>query len=139
MTFELDDINSQVVIKWENQNKVGLSLDQQIHLLEKGILVVEQRALKTLSSIGLMVILDRVLHESIEKFDILCDAKINNGFSIEALLKSDKKLDLEKLIEGLRFFLIELLRVLGRLTAEILTKPLLNELQNVTFESKDNK
>ena len=65
MTFELEDINSNVVLNWEKSNNDGLSLDQQVILLEKGILAVEQRALKTLSSIGLMVILDRVLHQSI--------------------------------------------------------------------------
>ena len=139
MTFELEDENSQVVLKWEKENSEGLTLDQQVVLFEKGILAVEQRALKTLSSIGLMVILDRVLHQSIDKFDFLSEAKVTNGFSIEALLESDKNINLEKLIEALRFFLIELLRVLGRLTAEILTQPLLRELQNVTFESKDNK
>lgn len=134
------DNHAQVSEEWESKNIIGLSIDQQILLLEKGIHAIEQRALRTLSSITLMVIFDRVLYQGIEKFDILSEATINNGISIEALIRTDNNLDYKiNLIEALRFLLIELLRVLGRITAEILTKPLHYELMNVTFESKEIK
>lgn len=142
MNPDYGDVHFQIVDEWLTTNSIGLSLDQQVFLLEKGIHSVEQRALKTLSNIGLMVILDRVLHQSTEKFDLLCDVKIINGINIDAILNSEitkNTKDTQNIIIGLRYFLIELLRVLGRLTAEILTKPLHTELKNVTFESKDNK
>lgn len=138
MNSDQKDAHSQVVHEWESKNNIGLTLDQEVQLLEKGIHAVEQRALRTLSSITLMVILDRVLQQSTEKFDSLSEANIINGLSIEALLQTDRNQDSKKiLIEALRYLLIELLRVLGRITADILTNPLHNELMNVTFESKE--
>ncbi len=139
MTSLYTDNHIEVVDEWFSANSIGLSLDQQVMLLEQGIHKVEQRALRTLSNIGLMVILDRVLHQSIEKFDFLSEVKIINGIDLDGILNSEKKLDTQNLIIGLRYFLIEILTVVGRLTAEILTKPMHTELKKVTFESKDKK
>jgi hypothetical protein len=87
MTVEQLPNHLAVIDTWEEKTARGLSVDQQILLLEKGIHAVEKRALKTLSLITLTVVLDRALNQSKEKFTILQNAKIDSGVSILKLLE----------------------------------------------------
>ena len=133
MTVEQNITYAKLVQDWENKNTSGLPLTQRVILLEKAIHVIEQRALVTLSSITLEVILDRVLHQSVEKFPILSEVKlINKHPNFQELLNTGNHKP-EELVEALRFFLIELITVLGRITADILTAPLHKELLKVTW------
>lgn len=128
------NIYAELVQDWESKNTSDLSLAQRAILLEIAVHVIEKRALMTLSSVTLEVILDRVLHQSNEKFPILSGVKfINKQLNFQDLLQTGKGHKPEDLVEALRFLLIELITVLGRITADILTSPLHKELLKVTW------
>lgn len=83
----------------------------------------------------LTLILDRVLHESQEKFSLLSEATIkSNSLSFEKLHHLHKP---EELLVPVRYLLVELLTVLGRITADILTIPLHKELLKVTWNHSE--
>jgi len=133
------DVHSELVSTWEEKSANGLSLVEHIRLLERGILSVERRASQTLSRVTLLVILDRVLQQSKNKFPILSQVSIEPS---SLHFEIDSNLDVQKhgqLIEALRFLLIELLNVLGRITSDILTIPLHVELLKVTWNEPEKK
>ncbi len=127
MTAFPDDIHSSAVKSWL---QTGASTPRQkIILLEKAFRVIQARASLTLSSVTLMVVLDRILQQSKEKLPIL------NTVTIEGQILNFETLDKDRhpieVSEALTFLLAELLRVLGRLTADILTKTLHKELVEI--------
>jgi hypothetical protein len=138
MTLPQEDKHSTLVADWSKKNASGISLDQHVLLLEKAIRAMEQRALVTLSNVILVVILDRVLHQGKEKFPLLYEIKLDpkNLVSFE-LLRTNKNYKSEELIEAYQYLLVDLLRVLGRITADILTVPLHQELLKVTWDSEN--
>lgn len=132
------DIHLQLVDSWEKNNANGLSADKQAQLFGKAVHAVEQRTLLTLSSATLMVILDRVLKQSKKKYPMLSDIKIEaKGMNFDPLINS-KEHKSEDLLEGLRYLLVELLGVLGSITADILTPPLHRELFKVTGDFRNS-
>ena len=136
---QLSDVHSAHVMTWENQSHSNLALHKRIQLFEIAIHAIERRASKTLSGVTLLVILDRVLSQSKEKFPFLSYISVESN---SLNLKSHEQindLDQNELIEALRYLLIELLRVLGRITADILTIPLHNELLKVSWNEPETK
>ena len=128
-------IHSDLIEDWEKKNIVGLTSDQHVRLLEKAIQAIKQRAGITLSAVTLTLIIDRVLHESKDKYPLLSEASIeSNRLSFEKMLIHHKS---EYLLEPIRYVLIELLTVLGRITADILTIPLHKELLKVTWNHSE--
>ena len=125
----------KLIKDWENTNAIGLNSDQHVRLLEKAIRAIELRAGTTLSVVTLTLILDRVLHESKEKYPLLSEAFIEtNRLSFEKIYNHHKS---EHLLEPVRYVLVELLTVLGRITADILTTPLHKELLKVTWNHSE--
>lgn len=138
MTLPQEDKHSMLVEDWTKKNASAISADQHVLLLEKALQAIEQRALMTLSNVILMVILDRVLHQGKEKFPLLSEAKLDNKNLISFdLVRTNKNHKSEKIIEALQYLLVDLLRVLGRITAEILTAPLHQELLKVTWDTEN--
>jgi hypothetical protein len=138
----LDNLNnghSQFVETWEKQAAKGLTPTQHLELLGLGIKAVQNRASLTLSHVTMLVVLDRILQESQENFPILGNMTLtSNTFKFEDHLN----LDTEKrndYMKALRFLLNELLNVLGRITADILTIPLHNELIKVQWNEPEKK
>ena len=128
-------MHSDLIEDWEKKNTEGLSADQHVRLLEKAIRAIELRAGITLSVVTLTLILDRVLHESHEKYSLLSEASIQtNSLNFEKLHHLYKP---EDLFVPLRYLLVELLTVLGRITADILTTPLHKELLKVTWNHSE--
>lgn len=138
MTSPQEDKHSKVVEDWTRKNASGISSDQHVLMLEKAIRAIEHRALMTLSNVIVMVILDRVLHQGKEKFPLLAEAKLDvkNFISLEPLC-TNKNHKNEELIAAFQYLLLDLLRVLGRITAEILTAPLHQELLKVTWDTEN--
>jgi hypothetical protein len=120
---------------WEDKNTKGLSAKKIVQLFGAAIHAIEQRSLFTLSSITVTVVADRVLYESTDKFPILAGVKIEpKGMSLAGLLDQSEKVNPEELRNALHHLLVELLTVLGNITADILTAPLHAELMQVTRE-----
>lgn len=134
MTDEKDDIHSKKIDVWLKYEGDHLSSKEKILLLEKGITNVEARASQTLSSITLMVVVDRVLHQAKHLYPAISQVNIDSHFLNFSAM--DKEKDANEKIAALTFILKELFRVLARLTSNILNNPLHNELKKVS--SKDS-
>jgi hypothetical protein len=112
-----------------------LPADQLVQLFGCAIQAIEKRSLVTLSSITVSVVVDRALHESKENFPILSEITTGpKGLNLDALHEMGTHHTSEELREALRCLLVELLNVLGNITADILTIPLHRELMEVTCE-----
>jgi hypothetical protein len=129
------DSHAQAVKEWFELNASGLSPAQQIHLLEQGILAIEGRACAVLSSVTMMVIMDRVLYQTQQKFPILPRATLQQHLLETTLVEKDQHA--EEIVAALTYLLVELLGVLGRITADILTMPLHIELKRVTVNDSE--
>jgi hypothetical protein len=131
-----EDVHSKNVEYWFSFASKGMTPKDQVLLLEKGIATVERRACQTLSSITLKVVIDRVLHETQQKFSVISDVTLDEKFlNFSAMDK--EKYALEK-VDALTYLLVELMKVLARLTANILNTPLNNELKKVTMDSGES-
>ena len=124
------DMHAKQVELWEKKYLANSSVHEQLELFEKALYAIVTRANATLSKITIEVVLDRVLYQSTEKYSQLSLVEIQNG---QFIVKSMKLAD-EGWLPAVRYLLIELLGVFGRLTAEILTIPLHKELMQVSSE-----
>ncbi len=122
-----DDVHSKAVNRWLDAG--ALTTNQKIVLLEKAIRAIETRAGLTLSKITLLVVLDRVHQQVKEELPVLHLVKIEDQSLRFTELKNDP--DSAEVARALTALLIELLRVLGRLTADILTETLHKELLTI--------
>ena len=131
-----EHVHSKNVEYWFSLASKGMTPKDQVLLLEKGIATVERRACQTLSSITLKVVIDRVLHETQQKFSVISDVTLDEKF-LNFSAMDREKYALEK-VDALTYLLVELMKVLARLTANILNTPLNNELKKVTMDSGES-
>lgn len=133
------DVHSTFVMTWEKNTGNGLTKVNRARLFEKAIHAVEKRSCTTLSNVTLLVILDRVLHQCRDKYPVLSEVSVEaRSLNFQKLQNlEDQKLD--DFIEALRYLLIELLKLLARITADILTIPLHSELLKVTWNEPEKK
>jgi len=83
---------------------------------------IRERAHRTLGDVTLTAIVDRVLLEAAERFPMLTALTLNaTRLRDEDLQERAVHFGQGHLEEAIRFVLVELLRVLGHLTAEVLT------------------
>jgi len=101
------DGHLKLIKDWENTNAIGLNSDQHLQLLEKAIRAIELRAGSTLSVVTLTLILDRVLHETKDKYPLLSEALFeSNRLSFEKMHIHHKSF-LPNMIRGkLHIFLV---------------------------------
>ena len=120
---------------WLRQNACCHSREQLRDLFSRAFDALWRRSLVTLGEVTLSAIFDRILYRSKRAYPWL-DAVIlfEHGFSLEKLDMLD---DGSELLTGLKHILLELLTVLGSLTADALTKQLHAELALVTCVSSD--
>ncbi|MGZ6442268.1 MAG: hypothetical protein ACXWRU_19585 [Pseudobdellovibrionaceae bacterium] len=134
MTVHRSDAHAKQVDLWVSRNAKDLSAKERPHLYAKAIQAIERRSLNTLSSVTVLVIVDRAIHETKENFPLLTQVKSEaEGIDFSALFDKPDT-NYEELECALRALLIELLSVLGNITADVLTVPLHKELMDVTIE-----
>ena len=121
---------------WEKEKAQGHKPAEKVSLFCKAIAAVEQRTLKTLSPVTLEVILDRALLQSKERFSLLSSVTAEGkGLNFDELLQNDKfQNQQDEVIQALRHLLIEILTVIGNITAGILTKALFQALFEVSYD-----
>ena len=120
---------------WKKKN-ANFSSDQMIHLFVNAIQAVHKRSLNTLSNVTVGAVVDRTLHECKEKFPLL--SKISSapdGLQFDHFFDQMQKIEQQEAQDSLEYLLIELLEIFGKITAEILTKYLYQELMTVTSEN----
>ena len=120
---------------WLERFAAGLAPDALLRLLEAALDAVWIRTKTTLGEVTLTAIAERVLHNASERFSLLWSLKIEPTRGIQCRELSDRIGSVEpaELREAIRFVLVELLTVLGNLTAEILTPALHAEISKVTL------
>lgn len=136
MNVEEGSSHSKHVDDWIEKNVGGVPSEKLLIIFGEAIQAIQKRAGATLSEVTLSAIFDRVLHMSQQKFPLLSNVKIESkGIVLDALAGHASDLARDEITAAFRFFLIELLTLLGNLTADILTKPLYQELSKVKASS----
>lgn len=108
-----------------------------IAALERSLGAVWNRARITLGDGSLAAVVERVLHDAAMRFPVFAAIGVDaRGIRTVELNTRVKAEDVQELREGMRFALIQLLSVLGNLTAEILTPALHASLQQLGREDQ---
>ncbi|MFL5348599.1 MAG: hypothetical protein ACJ8AT_27705 [Hyalangium sp.] len=111
-----------------------------VELYEHALDTLWRRAHLSLGEITLMAIVERVHLYGTEKYPHLAALKIEtSGVHCGELRQTAAALGRALLEESLEFLVVELLRVLGTLTGEILTPGLHAELRKVQARPTDEK
>jgi hypothetical protein len=117
---------------WIIQISKNLSSSDLAQLYVHCLNVLWQRSQMTIGSVTLCVIFDRVLHDCREKFPLLLHINIQpNGVVLDDYLRTHEA-PLSEVTQAFRFLFIELINILGKFTADILTKALYLELFKIT-------
>jgi hypothetical protein len=97
-----------------------------LRAFDRAFCAVWRRAQRTLGDVTLLAIGDRVLHDASERHPMLRDLHLElTGISSDDLLRRADELTLADVERAVCSVLVDLLAVLGRLTAGVLT-PLLH-------------
>jgi hypothetical protein len=112
----------------------GLSPDQLVGLFEKAMAAVWRRTYAALGDITVAAIVDRVLYNATEKYPVLRSLTLDtSGVNFDEFrVRAAGSISNRDLSEAIEFVIVELLTVVGSLTAEILTPVLHSELSSVT-------
>jgi len=139
MVRQRNEIHAKQVEAWKEKN-AELSSSEMTLLYVKAIQAVYKRSLGTLSLVTVVAVVDRTLHECKEKYPLLSavesDAEGLHFGKMLNQLQNSKPEDSQKVLHE---FLIELLDIFGKITAEILTRYLHQELMTVTKASLRNE
>lgn len=109
-----------------------LPAEQLVRAFEEAAGVLWQRAFVTLGEVTLAAMLDRVIFTAAEQFAFLAPVEVHTtGLRCDALRESAPSVPREQLLQGIRFVLVEMLTVIGNLTADILSPGLHAALSRV--------
>lgn len=111
----------------------GLLPEEMTQLYIKAIHAIRQRSLATLSGVTVTAVVERAVVACKLKFPILQDVTSDaTGIHFGPAFEQLDTLKHDDIHQALQELLLELLDVLGKITAEILTKYLHQELMTVT-------
>jgi hypothetical protein len=119
--------------------RMGIQLPpgRQLNVFETAFNAIWRRARVTLGDVTLTAIVDRVLYIAAEQYPALSALTItSDGIDCAELNQRVARLERDELAEGLHFVLVELLTVIGHLTAEILT-PALHQVLSAVTEAEE--
>lgn len=109
--------------------------DRLLRLFEGAFNAIWRRAQATLGDVTLTAIVNRVLYNATEQYPALSVLKVTgDGIDCSEIDRALDGLAPQPLADGLRYVLVELLTVIGNLTAEILT-PALHEAVSAVTEA----
>ena len=132
MGRQRNQIHAEKVAAWKLKH-VGLPQAERTRLMIKAIQAIRQRGLLTLSGVTISAVVDRTLLECKERHSILSELTSDvDGIHFTNALDRFQTAKPEELYDALQVLLIDLLDNFGRITADILTKYLHEELMNVT-------
>ena len=134
-----DDIHIRCVSEWM-KHASRVSPEELAALFEKAMTVLWQRTYSALGDITVAAIVDRVLYNATEKYSALGSLKLDtSGINFAEFRHHSGSINDRELREAIQFVLVELLTVVGNLTAEILTPALHSELSSVTVKDSRSK
>jgi hypothetical protein len=119
---------------WLERTAKDLRAEHLLQLFEAALGALWARTSTMLGEVTLTAIADRVLYTAAETFPLFSALKVDpsHGIACGALRERVGSLDVSDLMQGIRFVLVELLTVLGNLTAELLTPELHSELSKIS-------
>ena len=127
-----DSVHRKYVREWMKRAS-GLSPDQLVGLFERAMAAVWRRTYSSLGDITVAAIVDRVLYNASEKYPALRSLTLDTiGVNFDEFRVRAGSISNRDLGEAIQFVIVELLTVVGSLTAEILTPVLHSELSTVT-------
>ena len=130
-----EDLHSAFVASWMIRFGHGLPPERLVWIFEHALGAMWQRCYVTLGEVTLGAIVDRVLHDASDKYPLLAPLKVERtGVCFDHFRESACTVDGDQLAEGVRFVLVHFLRLLGSLTAEILTPALHAELSRIALD-----
>ncbi len=128
-------VHIEAVKAWRDGWAETLSQHELVDVYERALDALWRRAHMSLGEVSLMAIMDRVLHQGSEQFSHLAALKVEtSGVQFGEMRQVASSLDRAVLEESLTMLVVEMLRVFGALTAEILTPGLLAELRKVQVQ-----
>ncbi len=121
---------------WLAASGAGLDAPAVLRRFESAFAALWRRCRGRLGEVTLMAIADRVLCDGRRRHAFLDAAAVTGeGISVERLVgEANARIDPGEARAAVGFILIEFLRVLGRLTAEVLSPALHGELSNGTWD-----
>lgn len=126
--------HARIVDAWLGREAVELTSEQLLVLVAAGLDAVWGRTRVTIGEVTLVAIAERVLHDVSARFPAFASLMVEaDGFVFRELLAHATTLRESEAREGGRFLVVELLTVLGNLTAEILTPDLHARLGRATL------
>lgn len=127
------EYHEEHINSWLDQADKSLSSERLASLFGETLENLSKRASLALNKTILMTIVKRVLVQSSEKFPVLARLKVEStGIPPEQFAELFRKVDSNELAEAFRFFMNQLLTVLGDLTADVL--PVSLEEYTPTFD-----
>lgn len=132
MRRQRNDLHLKHIECWKKKNS-GLSDKELPQLFINGILAIHKKSLLTLSNVTVTAVVDRNLQECQERFSVLKSITNDaNGLQFRTFIDQTLNEKPKDIQNALQEFLLKLLEVFGKITAEILTKKLHQELITVT-------
>jgi hypothetical protein len=129
--------HAAAVDAWLARRAEGASRERLVEALDEAFGALWRRGLLTLGEVTLGAIADRVLVVASGRFPILSPLRVaEGGLACEGLRDRASELSPAELTEAIRFVLVELLTVVGDLTAEILTPALHAELARIAAPAR---
>jgi hypothetical protein len=122
-----------VVDEWLKRSTKDLPPEKLLLLFEAALAALWVRTHTTLGEVTLTAITERVLHGASEKMPVFATLKVdpNAGILLRELRERIGSAHDAELVAGIPVVIVELLTVLGNLTAEILTPELHRDLSQV--------
>ncbi len=128
-----NDRHAACVAAWFGRTAKGLPSARLVDLLERACEALWARVRSTLGDVTMGAIVDRVVHEAAGQFAPFGALEVGPaGVGFAGLRARAEGLSEGELGGGVRLLLADLLRVLGHLTAEVLTPALHATLTAVT-------
>jgi hypothetical protein len=119
------DVHGACVDAWLASGVGRLPHDRLLVAFEQCCGRIWRRANRTLGEVSLTAIVDRVLHLAAEQHPVLSALTLDaGGVHAGHLLAQADEAGIAELAAAVRFFLVELLTLIGTLTGEILTPAL---------------
>ena len=121
------------VDEWLKRSAKDLPPEILLQVFEVALAALWARTHTTLGEVTLTAITERVLHSASEKLPVFSTLKVdpNAGIQLRELRERIGSAHDAELVAGIPFVIVELLTVLGNLTAEILTPELHRDLSQV--------
>lgn len=129
----LEPDHAACVDAWMERSNQDRSPERRLQLFEAALGALWACIKTTLGDVTLTAIVQRVLYNAGKRYPAFSSLKVvpEGGIQCRELRERARVLDDPELKEGIRFLLVELLTVVGNLTAEILTPELHAELLRV--------